>query len=106
VKGILSTRVPVFALGAAPNGGFKTGPGAINLTVSCGGVAIHPGDVVVGDRDGVVAVPLEEAQRVAAQLKLVKQKEAEAENKVKRGEKLQFWDEAALRAKGALRYVD
>jgi regulator of RNase E activity RraA len=106
VKGILSARVPVFALGATPNGGFKTGPGAINLTVSCGGVAIQPGDVVVGDRDGVVAVPLDEAQRVAAQLRLVKQKEAEAEKKVKRGEKLKFWDEAALRAKGAVRYVD
>ena len=51
-------------------------------------------------------MPLDETQRVAAQLKLVKRKEAEAENKVKRGEKLQFWDEAALLAKGALRYVD
>ena len=65
-----------------------------------------PGTLSWGDRDGVVAVPLDDTQRVAAQLKLVKQKEAEAENKVKRGEKLQFWDEAALLAKGALRYVD
>jgi len=63
-------------------------------------------DSGLGDRDGVVAVPLEETQRVAAQLKLVKQKEAEAENKVKRGEKLKFWDEAGLLAKGAVRYVD
>jgi hypothetical protein len=43
---------------------------------------------------------------VAAQLDLVKQKEAEAEAKVKRGEKLQFWDEAVLKARNAVRYVD
>ena len=43
---------------------------------------------------------------MAPQLKLVKQKAAEAENKVKRGEKLQFWDEPGPLAKGARRYVD
>ncbi len=106
VKGILSTRVPVFALGAAPNGGFKTGPGAVNLTVSCGGVAVQPGDLIVGDRDGGGAVPLGETERVAAQLKLVRQKEAEAEKKVLRGDKLEFWSEALLKAKAAIRYLD
>lgn len=106
VKGLLSARVPVFARGACPNGGFKTGPGEVNFPVSCGGVPIQPGDLVVGDRDGVVAVPLDQVSQVAAQLKLVKQKEAEAERKVKRGEKLQFWNEAGLQAKSAIRYVD
>jgi hypothetical protein len=36
----------------------------------------------------------------------IRQKEAEAERKIKRGEKLQFWNEAGLKAKGAIRYVD
>lgn len=106
VNGLLAAGLPVFARGTCPNGGFKTGPGEINLGVSCGGVAVAPGDIVVGDRDGVVAVPLANAEQVAAQLERVKQKEAEAEAKVKRGEPLQFWDEAALRAKGAIRYLD
>jgi hypothetical protein len=43
---------------------------------------------------------------VAAQLKLVRQKEAQAESKVRRGIKLQFWDERALKARGAIRYLD
>lgn len=104
VKGLLSARVPVFSLGSCPNGAFKTGPGEINGVVSCGGVTVHPGDIIVGDRDGVVCVPLSDVAHVTQQLKLVKKKEAEAEAKVKRGEKLQFWSEDSL--KNRLRYLD
>jgi regulator of RNase E activity RraA len=104
VDGLLKAKVPVFARGLAPNGGFKTGPGEVNTTVSCGGISVGPGDLIVGDRDGVVAVPLSQADVVAEQLKLVKQKEADAERKVLRGEKLQFWNEVAL--KGRVRYLD
>jgi 4-hydroxy-4-methyl-2-oxoglutarate aldolase len=43
----------------------STGPGAINVPVSCGGVAVHPGDIIVGDRDGVVVVPRDDAARIA-----------------------------------------
>jgi regulator of RNase E activity RraA len=67
-------------------------------------VAIGPGDIIVGDRDGVVAVPLAQAEQVAAQLELVKRKEAEAEARVKSGEKLKFWDPAALGSR--VRYID
>jgi regulator of RNase E activity RraA len=103
VKGLLAAGVPVFARGVVPNAGHKTGPGEINLGVSCGGVSIGPGDIVVGDRDGVVAVPLAQGAAVAAQLALVKRKEADAEKKLARGEDFAFWDPAAL--KGRIRYV-
>jgi regulator of RNase E activity RraA len=104
VKGLLAAGVPVFSRGVAPNAGHKTGPGEINLGVSCGGVSIGPGDIVVGDRDGVVAVPLAQTAAVAAQLALVKRKEAEAEKKLARGASFEFWSAAAL--KGRVRYVD
>jgi 4-hydroxy-4-methyl-2-oxoglutarate aldolase len=104
VKGLLSAKVPVFARGSAPNGGFKNGPGEINCMVSCGGISLQPGDIVVGDLDGVVVVPSSQIEAAAAQLRLVKKKEAEAEAKVKRGEKLQFWSEAEL--EGRVRYLD
>ncbi|HZP85709.1 MAG TPA: 4-hydroxy-4-methyl-2-oxoglutarate aldolase [Burkholderiales bacterium] len=106
VNGLLSTGVPVFSRGACPNGGFKNGPGEVNMPVSCGGIAINPGDIIVGDRDGVVAVPLTRAEEVVSQLELVRQKEAEAERKVKSGQKLEFWKEAALQARNAVRYID
>ena len=104
VKGLLAAGVPVFARGVAPNAGHKTGPGEINLGVSCGGVSIGPGDIVVGDRDGVVAVPLAQAPEVARQLALVRRKEADAEKKLARGASFEFWSAAAL--KGRVRYVD
>ena len=104
VVGLLKADLPVFARGIAPNAGYKSGPGAINAEVSCGGVAIAPGDIVVGDRDGVVAIPRTQAAAVAKQLELVKQKEAAAEQSIRRGVKLQFWDEKALGER--VRYVD
>jgi 4-hydroxy-4-methyl-2-oxoglutarate aldolase len=104
VVGLLKADLPVFARGIAPNAGYKTGPGAINAEVSCGGVAIAPGDIIVGDRDGVVAVPRTQAAAVAKQLELVKKKEAAAEQSIRRGVKLQFWDERALGER--VRYVD
>lgn len=104
VNGLLKVGIPVFARGIKPNSAFKHGPGEVNMSVTCGGVAIGPGDIIVGDRDGVVAVPLAEAEHVAAQLELVRKKEAEAEARVKGGEKLKFWDPAALGDR--VRYID
>jgi len=96
VAGLLKVGIPIFARGIKPNSAFKHGPGEVNMDVTCGGVAIGPGDIIVGDRDGVVAVPLTHVEQVAAQLEIVKKKESEAEARVKGGEKLKFWDPAAL----------
>ena len=104
VIGLLNVGIPVFARGVKPNSAFKNGPGEINTTVTCGGVAISAGDVIVGDRDGVVAVPLSHAAQVVTRLELVKKKEAEAEAKVKSGVKLKFWDPEALGSR--LHYID
>jgi 4-hydroxy-4-methyl-2-oxoglutarate aldolase len=104
VPGLLKAGIPVFARGVRPNSSFKNGPGEVNLGVSCGGVIIHPGDIIVGDQDGVVAVPLSRADEVASRLKEVQRKEADAEARVKRGEKLRFWDPDALA--GRIRYLD
>lgn len=104
VVGLLKVGIPVFARGIKPNSAFKNGPGEVNMGVSCGGVAIGPGDIIVGDRDGVVAVPLAQAAHVAAQLEVVRKKEAEAEARVKSGEKLKFWDPVALGDR--VRYLD
>lgn len=106
VPGLLEVGLPVFARGWAPNSGFRNGPGEINLGLTCGGVAVRPGDIVAGDRDGIVVVPLEAAAEVADRLKLVRKKEREMLAGVKSGRQRTFWDEAALRERGAVRYVD
>ena len=48
---------PVFARGVSPIGPLHRGPGEINHPISAGGIVVNPGDVIVGDRNGVVVVP-------------------------------------------------
>lgn len=62
---IESLDFPVYARGLSPNGPYKNGPGEINVPVCIGGVAVMPGDIVVGDADGVVIVPLDDAAEAA-----------------------------------------
>lgn len=57
---------PVFAKGFTPSGPFKDGPGECNTTISCGGVTVHPGDLIIGDEDGVVVVSKETIEDVFA----------------------------------------
>lgn len=57
-------ELPVFARGTSPAGPYKNGPGRLLVPIALGGVAVRPGDVIVGDGDGLVVVPLEEAATV------------------------------------------
>ena len=106
IVGLLEVGIPVFARGLAPNSGFKHGPGEINTRVSCGGIAVDPGDIVVGDRDGVVVVPRADAGTVAARLAEVRKKEVALDAAVRRASSMQFWNEAETRARGGVRYLD
>jgi len=54
----------VVARGATPNGPHKSGPGEIGFPIAAGGLSIAPGDLLVGDRDGVVLIPRAEAAKV------------------------------------------
>jgi RraA family protein len=73
---ILELDFPIFARGATPIGPLHRGPGEINYPICCGGVVVHPGDIVVADGAGVVIVP----QEIAAELlqRLEKHKAANA----------------------------
>ncbi len=55
--------MPVYASGVSPAGPTKGWGGTIDTAISCGGVAVKPGDVILGDDDGVAVIPIE---RVAA----------------------------------------
>jgi 4-hydroxy-4-methyl-2-oxoglutarate aldolase len=63
--GIIEEGMPTFARGTCIRIFGSNGPGAINVPVTCGGVAVQPGDIVCGDADGIVIVPRADAQRVA-----------------------------------------
>lgn len=55
------TDFPVYAKGVTPNGPYKNGPGEINVPVSVCGQVINPGDILIGDGDGLLVVKPEEA---------------------------------------------
>ncbi|WP_296975553.1 RraA family protein [Thermobacillus sp. ZCTH02-B1] len=68
---------PVFARGATHRGPYKDGPGEINVPVSVGGMVVHPGDIIVGDGDGLAVVPADIAQEIL-DLALAQKKREEA----------------------------
>ncbi len=65
---ILPVDLPVFARGTTPIGPLHRGPGEINYPVCCGGVVVHPGDIMVGDCFGVVVVPKDGAEEILGRL--------------------------------------
>jgi 4-hydroxy-4-methyl-2-oxoglutarate aldolase len=83
--GIVATRLPVFAAGISPNSPARNGPGTVGEAVVLGGVRVAPGDIVVGDADSVVVVPLARAEAVLRALEEIRVAEAAAERKVRDG---------------------
>jgi 4-hydroxy-4-methyl-2-oxoglutarate aldolase len=65
-RAILAREVPVFCRGSHPAHGTREKPGSVNVPVACGGVIVHPGDLILGDLDGVVVVRRESATEVLA----------------------------------------
>lgn len=57
---------PVYARGVNHRGPYKDGPGEINVPVNIGGMVVRPGDIIVGDQDGLCAFPQEIAEEVIA----------------------------------------
>ncbi|MBV9734418.1 MAG: RraA family protein [Acidisphaera sp.] len=65
-ESLRARHFPVYAAGVTHRGPYKDGPGEINVPVAIGGMVVAPGDLVLGDADGLVAVPLDEAEKIAA----------------------------------------
>jgi RraA family protein len=65
----------VYAAGVTPKGPYKDGPGEINVPVSCGGVIVNPGDIVIGDGDGIVIINPQDAPRILEKAKAKMTKE-------------------------------
>ena len=93
---------PIFAAGANPNGPLKNSGGRINWPVSVAGTAVNPGDLVVGDADGVVILPRELAAGIVAGAQAKVDSEADRVKAIARGELVQGWVAEGLKAAGVL----
>ncbi len=95
-------KFPCWARGVNMRGPYKDGPGSINTSISIGGMVVNPGDVILGDCDGIIALSPSIALEAA---KLGKEKET-AERKtiqsILDGQYNDAWVDAALKQKGAL----
>jgi RraA family protein len=91
---------PVYACGVTHRGPYKNGPGEINVPIVMGGMAVNAGDIIVGDADGLVAVPQQIAERVLASAQAIAAKEAIAMQQIRAGTVDRSWVDKALQAKG------
>src|SRR5262249_52464811 len=77
IDGIRECGLPVFARGFAPNAPVRSRNSQINVPVSVGGQLVHPGDIILGDENGVVVIPQQYAEQVLeASRAIVKKEEA------------------------------
>lgn len=105
VEGLNAVGLPIFARGLSPNSPYKDGPGEIGLPVTLGGTTVNPGDLVVGDQDGIVVVARDAIAAVADALAEVGAKEAKMDELVRKGATSGPWLAPALAEKG-VRYLD
>ncbi len=95
--GIVATGLPLFCQGIQPNSPAMNGPGVVGAPVTLGDVHVEPGDVVVGDADGVVIVPSGRLRQVLDRLAQIREAEARTIALVQQG---------ATMAAGAQRLID
>jgi regulator of RNase E activity RraA len=91
---------PCYGRGVTHRGPYKTGPGAINIPVSIGGQVIQPGDVVVGDEDGLVTFPPGELENLLAAAERSRRNEQAIRDEIATGAVKQSWMEKMFAAHG------
>ncbi len=87
---------PVYARGVTHRGPYKNGLGEINVPVTVGGMVVHPGDIVMGDEDGVFAIAQQDAAEVIEKARVQEQKEAQALQAIAEGRLDRGWVAGAM----------
>ena len=93
-------NLPVFAAGITHRGPYKDGPGEINVPIAIDGMVIEPGDLILGDADGVLAVPFDAAETVLAATEAKQNAETKQMAAIEAGTNDRSWVDAALKKLG------
>ncbi|MCB1513159.1 MAG: RraA family protein, partial [Hyphomicrobiaceae bacterium] len=96
----VATNLPTFAVGVTHRGPYKDGPGEINVPISLDGMVIAPGDIVIGDSDGVLAVPQAEAAEILKKTQAKQDAETRQMQAIAQGTNDRSWVDAALKKLG------
>jgi len=97
---IAAGTYPVYAAGVTHRGPYKNGPGEINVPINMGGMAVNPGDIIIGDADGLVAIAPDQAERILKSAQAILAKETAAMKEIEAGTVDRSWVDKALREKG------
>lgn len=92
--------IAVYATGITPNGPLKEGGGEINFPIMCGGLVVNPGDIIVGDADGIVVINPADAPDVLKKALAQNAKEAQTMKDIENLAWNRDWVDATLKAKG------
>lgn len=92
--------MPIYATGTTPGGPYKEGPGEVNVPVACGGVSVNPGDIIVMDPDGVIVIPLKDAEALLPEAQAYKETDGAKLVKAKTNTANRAWVQKTLDAKG------
>jgi 4-hydroxy-4-methyl-2-oxoglutarate aldolase len=79
-------QFPAFSRAISAQGTVKETPGYVNIDIVCAGALVHPGDIIVGDVDGVVVVPRQHAAEIVTLCEARLAKEAKNRERLKAGE--------------------
>ena len=90
---------PVYATGTTPGGPYKEGPGEVNVPVACGGISVNPGDIILGDPDGVIVIPRKDAAQILEDAKKFQEADEKKLEAAKNGTANRAWVEKTLAAK-------
>lgn len=96
----VETNLPTYAAGVTHRGPYKDGPGEINVPISLDGMVIEPGDIVIGNSDGVLSVPVAAAEEVLRRAMARLDAEARQMQAIADGTIDRSWVDATLRERG------
>jgi regulator of RNase E activity RraA len=102
VDGITKLGFSAYSRSVSPGGCDKDGPGEINVPISCGGTVVSPGDIVVGDADGIAVVPRADAEEVLTLVAQLMTREAKRIVDIEHGELFRAEIDESLRKNGVI----
>ena len=102
VEAFLDVNLPVFAAGVSHRGPYKDGPGEINVSVAIDGMVIEAGDLVIGDWDGVLSIPLDDVDSILKKTNEKQAAEAVDMAKIEAGEWDRSWVDKTLKDRGCI----
>jgi regulator of RNase E activity RraA len=97
---IFEKNLPVYAAGVTHRGPYKDGPGEINVPIAVGGMVVEPGDLILGDGDGVLSVPFDETENVLEKARAKQRSEAQQMEAIKAQANDRTWVDASLHRLG------